>query len=193
MRRIRFLIWKELIELWQDPRLFGIVVLAPILQLVVLAYAATTDVRNVPIVVADGDRSQASRELVSRFDASPSFTVLRVFSSPPDVDSSLEHGEAWMALIIPRGYGAALERGQPQSVQVVADGSDANSAGVSLSYATNLIQSFGQELGARSGRASGRPSAPAASIQPVVRVWFNPRLESREFMIPGVIALLLLV
>src|SRR6478672_6085551 len=98
-----------------------------------------------------------------------------------------------MALIIPRGYGAGLEQGQPQSVQVVADGSDANSAGVSLSYATNLIQSFGQELGARSARASGRPPGPAASIQPVVRVWFNPRLESREFMIPGVIALLLLV
>jgi len=193
MQRIRFLVWKELIELRQDPRLFAIVVMAPIIQLFMLAYAATTDIRNVPIVVADGDRSQASRELVSRFDASPSFTVTRVFNSPPDVDPSLERGEAWMALIIPRGYGAGLEHGQPQSVQVVADGSDANSAGVSLSYATNLIQSFGQELGARSARASGRPPGPSASIQPVVRVWFNPRLESREFMIPGVIALLLLV
>ena len=193
MQRIRFLIWKELIELRQDPRLFAIVIMAPIIQLFMLAYAATTDIRNVPIVVADGDRSQASRELVSRFDASPSFTVTRVFNSPPDVDPSLERGEAWMALIIPRGYGAGLEQGQPQSVQVVADGSDANSAGVSLSYATNLIQSFGQELGARFARASGRPPGPAASIQPVVRVWFNPRLESREFMIPGVIALLLLV
>lgn len=193
MQRIRFLIWKELIELRQDPRLFAIVVMAPIIQLFMLAYAATTDIRNVPIVVADGDRSQASRELVNRFDASPSFTVTQVFNSPPDVDPSLERGEAWMALIIPRGYGAGLEQGQPQSVQVVADGSDANSAGVSLSYATNLIQSFGQELGARSARGSTRPTGPSASIQPVVRVWFNPRLESREFMIPGVIALLLLV
>jgi len=193
MQRIRFLIWKELIELRQDPRLFAIVVMAPIIQLFMLAYAATTDIRNVPIVVADGDRSQASRELVNRFDASHSFTVTQVFNSPPDVDPSLERGEAWMALIIPRGYAAGLEQGQPQSVQVVADGSDANSAGVSLSYATNLIQSYGQELGARSARASGRSTGPAASIQPVVRVWFNPRLESREFMIPGVIALLLLV
>ena len=193
MRRIRFLIWKELIELRQDPRLFAIVILAPIVQLFMLAYAATTDIRNVPIVVADADRSQASRELVSRFDASPSFTVTRVFNSPPDVDPSIERGEAWMALIIPRGYGAGLEQGQPQSVQVVADGSDANSAGVSLSYATNLIQSFSQELGARAARAAGQPPGPSASIQPVVRVWFNPRLESREFMIPGVVALLLLV
>ena len=75
MRRVRFLVWKELIELRQDPRLFGIVVLAPILQLFLLGYAATTDVRDVPVVVADADRSSESRALIARFDASPSFTV----------------------------------------------------------------------------------------------------------------------
>jgi ABC-2 type transport system permease protein len=193
MRRIRFLIWKELIELRQDPRLFGIVVLAPIVQLFMLAYAATTDVRNVPIIVADADRSTESRELVSRFDASPSFTVTQVVASPDDVDRALERSEAWMALVVPRGYGAALATGQPQAVQIVADGSDANSAGVSLSYASNLIAGYGQELAARAGVAAGRAGAPQASIQPVVRVWFNPRLESRDFMIPGIVALLLLV
>src|SRR5215217_2374273 len=108
MRRIRFLIWKELIELGQDPRLFGVVVLAPILQLFMLAYAATTDVRDVPIVVSDSDRTSASRELVARFDGSPSFTVTRVVSSPNDIDRVLERGEAWIALVVPRGYGAAL-------------------------------------------------------------------------------------
>ena len=73
MRRIRILVWKELIELRQDPRLFGIVILAPLIQLFMLAYAATTDVRNVPVVIADADRSRASRELVSRFEGSPIF------------------------------------------------------------------------------------------------------------------------
>jgi drug efflux transport system permease protein len=192
MRRIRFLLWKELIELRQDPRLFGIVVMAPIVQLFMLAYAATTDVRNVPIIVADADRSSASRELVSRFDASGSFTVVDVVSSPDDVDGALEHGDAWLALVVPRGYGAAIASGQPQAVQIVADGSDANSAGVSLSYATNLIASYSQELASRSAPTAA-PSASAASIQPIVRVWFNPRLESRDFMIPGIVALLLLV
>jgi len=193
MRRIRFLIWKELIELRQDPRLFGIVVMAPIIQLFLLAYAATTDIRDVPIVVADADRSTASRELVSRFDASPSFTVARLVSSPDEVDGLLERGEAWMALVVPPGYGAALASGRSQAVQIVADGSDANSAGVSMSYATNLIAGFGQEVVARAAIASGRDPAAAAAIQPVVRVWFNPRLESRDFMIPGIVAILLLV
>ncbi len=193
MRRIRFLIWKELIELRQDPRLFGIVVLAPIIQLFLLAYAATTDVRNVPIVVADADRSSASRELVSRFDASPSFTVLSIVASPDEIDAPLERGEAWMALVVPRGYGAALAGGQAQAVQIVADGSDANSAGVSLSYATNLVAAYGQEIAERASVAAGRGDTTVAGIQPVVRVWFNPRLESRDFMIPGIVALLLLV
>jgi ABC-2 type transport system permease protein len=192
MRRIRFLIWKELIELRQDPRLFGIVVMAPILQLFLLAYAATTDVRNVPILIADADRSAMSRELISHFEASPSFTVTGIVNSPDDVDAVLERGGAWLALVVPPGYGAAIEGGQPTAVQVVADGSDANSAGVSLSYATNLIASYGQEVAARLASARGGHTT-VATIQPVVRVWFNPRLESRDFMIPGIVAILLLV
>jgi len=193
MRRIGFLVWKELIELGQDPRLFGIVILAPIIQLFALAYAATTDVRNVPIVVVDADRSSDSRELVERFDASPSFTVTGVLASPSDADHALESGQAWMALILPHGFGAELLAGRPQSVQIVADGSDANSAGVSLSYATNLIAQYGQERAAAFATAAGRRDAPVPGITPVVRVWFNPRLESRDFMIPGIVALLLLV
>ena len=192
MRRIRFLIWKELIELGQDPRLFGIVVIAPILQLFMLAYAATTDVRNVPIVIADADRSTLSRELISRFDASPSFTIAGIVNSPDEVDAVLERGQAWLALVVPRGYGASLERGQSTAVQIVADGSDANSAGVSLSYASNLVAGYSQEISMRAAVERGGPRS-TATIQPVVRVWFNPRLESRDFMIPGIVAILLLV
>ncbi len=193
MHRIRVLIWKELIELGQDPRLFGIVVLAPILQLFLLAYAATTDVRNVPIVIADADRSSASRELASRFEASPSFSVVRVVSGTQDVDPFLERGDAWLAVVVPRGYGAALAGGTAQSVQILADGSDANSAGVSLGYATNLIAAYGQEMAARSTAALPAGTGRAGGLAPVVRVWFNPRLESRDFMIPGIVAILLLV
>jgi len=195
MRRVRFLVWKELIELRQDPRLFGIVVLAPILQLFLLGYAATTDVRNVPLVVADADRSSGSRELIDRFDASPSFTVVGIVTGVDEVDPYLERQIAWIALEIPPGYGAAIGAGRPQTVQLLADGSDANSAGVSLGYAGNLIATYAQELAGRQLAAAGAAvgTGGEGSITPEVRVWFNPRLESRDFMIPGVIALLLLV
>jgi len=189
MRRVGFLIWKELIELRQDPRLFGVVVFAPILQLLMLGYAATTDIRHVPVVVADADRSAASRDLIARFAASPTFTVVGIVTGANEVDPYLERGRAWMALSIPAGYGETLGAGRPQTVQVIADGSDANSTNIGLGYATNLIAGYAQQITIER-RGAG---APAAGIEPRVRVWFNPRLESRDFMIPGVLALLLLM
>jgi ABC-2 type transport system permease protein len=183
------MIWKELIELKEDPRLFGLVIVAPILQLFMLGYAATTDVRDVPVVVADADRSAASRDLIARFDASPNFTIAGTVTSTSEVDPFLESGSAWMALAIPAGYGDALGRGDAQTVQVIADGSDANSTNVAMGYATNLVAAYSQELMAR----RTPPAAGRGGIEPRVRVWFNPRLESRDFMLPGVLALLLLV
>jgi ABC-2 type transport system permease protein len=190
MRRVGFLIWKELLELRQDPALFGLVVFAPILQLFMLGYAATTDIRNVPVVVADADRSPTSRDLIARFDASPNFTIINIVATPREIDPFLERGRAWMALAIPAGYGDAIGRGMGETLQIVADGSDANSTNVALGYATNLLAGYAQDLVA--ARLPG--AAPrAAGIEPRVRVWFNARLESRDFMIPGVLALLLLV
>jgi ABC-2 type transport system permease protein len=197
VRRIRHLVWKELIELRRDPRLLAIVIVAPIVQLVLLGYAATTDVRNVPIAVADADRSRESRELMRRFNASRIFTVVTVLGDPAAAGRYLEDGRAWLALSIPSGFGRALAGGVSETLQLVADGSDANSAGVSLAYANNLLAGYAQEIAEQ--RASTGPTfiaMPAGTggvIDPRIRVWFNPRLESRDFMIPGIIALLLLV
>ena len=185
--RLAHIIRKEFLELRQDPRLFGIVIIAPIIQLTMLGYAATTDVRNVPLVVVDQDTSRESRELVSRFDASPSFEVIDGLSSIDEVDEYLDTGRAWMALDIPPGYGERIRAGRPTTVQVVADGTDANSTNVALGYAGTLISSYARELAS----PSGQPPVPLVSAD--VRVWFNPQLESKDFMIPGILALLLLV
>ena len=198
MRRVGFLIWKELIELKGDPRLFAIVIAAPILQLFMLGYAATTDVRNVPVVIADADRSTASRDLIARFAASSYFTIVAVVTSPNDVDPYLEGGSASMALAIPAGYGEALAVARPQSLQIVADGSDANSTGIAMGYATNLIAAYAEELSTRRASVAqlsdgGASSGGFRGIEPRVRVWFNPRLDSRDFMLPGILAALLLV
>jgi ABC-2 type transport system permease protein len=188
MRRVAFLVWKELVELRGDPRLFGILILAPILQLLLLGYAATTDIHDVPVIVADLDRSAASRTLIDHFAASANFTIVGLVGSVDDVAPYLEEGRAWMAVAIPRGYEAAILRGEPQTVQVVADGSDANSTTVAMGYATNLIAAYAEDLTAR----QRPPRTTAGPIGARVRVWFNPRLASRDFMIPGVLALLLL-
>jgi ABC-2 type transport system permease protein len=193
MQRLRFLIWKEFLELKMNPRLFGLVFIAPILQLTLLGYAATTDVKDVPVVVADGDRSPASRELVGRFDASRNFSVIDVVTTNAAIDPYLERGTAWLAVSIPTGYGADVTAHRPVTVQLVADGTDANSTTVALGYATGLLGGYAQELVEQRAAASGGPAPRGGGIDARVRVWFNPQLESRFFMIPGVLALVLLV
>ena len=190
MRTVLFLMWKELLELKQNPRLFPVIFLAPLIELTVLGYAATTDVRDIPVVVADNDRSVQSRELIGRFEASANFTVIDVVGGIDEVDPFLERGRAWMALAIPADYGREVRLGRPAAVQVVADGSDANSTNVALGYAAALVGEYAQALASR-GPGGGRTAPPG--IQPVVRVWFNSRLESPFFMLPGIVALLLLV
>jgi drug efflux transport system permease protein len=187
MKRLAHIIRKEFLELRQDPRLFGIVIIAPIIQLTMLGYAATTDVRNVPLVVVDQDASSESRELVSRFEESPSFEVVDALSSTDEVDHYLNTGRAWMALDIPEGYGERIRAGRPTTVQVLADGTDANSTNVALGYAGALVATYARELALQWGQSS----VPLVTAD--VRVWFNPELESKDFMIPGILALLLLV
>jgi ABC-2 type transport system permease protein len=189
IRRIGTLVWKEFVELRNSPHLLRLVLVAPVIQLTLLGYAATTDITNVPIVVVDGDRSPRSRQLLERFAGSPHFDVVAALIDPAGVEAYLAGGRAWLAVIVPPGFGAAIERGAPQvlrQVQVLADGTDANSSGVALSYATGLVGDYGAAIARERGVA-------LPSIDARVRVWFNPELESRDFMVPGVIALLLLV
>lgn len=188
MKRILILMRKEFLELRQEPRLFSIVIMAPLIQLTMLGYAATTDVRNVPVVVVDQDRSSASRDLIARFDVSDNFTIAYTVSAVDEIDEYLDSGRAWMALVIPADYGERLGTGRTAVVQVVADGTDANSTNVAIGYAGALISGYSRELAAETGRGTAIPLVDAA-----VRVWYNPSLESRQFMIPGILALVLLV
>ena len=165
--------------------------IAPILQLILLGYAATTDVKNVPMVVADADRSTASRELVSRFDASPYFTVDDGrHQRERDRRRISRRGGAWMALVDP-GRATAQQRGagRPAAVQVVADGTDANSTNVALGYATNLVAGYAQELLAAQAAGRAPPARPerarARLVQPAAG---EPVLHD-----PGRAALLLIV
>ncbi len=189
MHRIRTLMWKEFRELFRDPRLFGLIIIAPVLQLTVLGYAATTDVRHVPIAIIDGDRSPASRQLVGQFAGSTYFDIVAELDGPLQVDRLLADRTAWLGIVVPAGFGDALMgKGDAakRQVQLLADGSDANSSGLALAYASSVVSQFNQVRAAELGMT-------ALPLDGRVRVWFNPQLESKDFMIPGVLALLLLV
>ena len=192
MRRLWYVMWKELLELRQDPRLFSIIFLAPVIQLTLLGYAATTDVKDVPLLIVDQDRSPASRQLISRFEASPYFSIAGTVGNVNDVEPWLERGKAWLALTIPADYHEAIDGGRPATLQIIADGTDSSSTGIAMGYAASLVNTYNQELARQRLLAAGQ-DAPPTAIDARIRVWFNPELESRYFMIPGIVALLLLV
>ena len=159
MQRLRALIWKEFLELRMNPRLFGLVIFAPLVQLTLLGYAATTDVRDTPIVVADGDRSRTSRELIHRFDAARSFTVIDTVNNINEIEPYLESGRAWLGIVIPSGFGSDIGSGLVPTVQIAADGTDANSTTVALGYATGLMGEYAAEVGRMAGRL--KPASPS--------------------------------
>lgn len=190
--RIFTLIWKEFIELRRSPQLLRLVLIAPVIQLTLLGYAATTDITNVPMAIVDGDRSPRSRQLIERFAVSPYFDIVREESDPRAVEPDLATGDVRVALVIPPGFGRAIDTaglpaGGPPVVQILADGTDANSSGVALAYVQGLVSDFNVSL------AGERGVSGAGAIDGRIRVWFNPDLESRNFMVPGVLALLLMI
>lgn len=189
MRRILVLVRKEFLELRQTPVLLRLILIAPILQLLLLGYAATTDVKNVPVVVVDADRTDRSRELVERFAASPFFKIVAEEIDAREVDKHLSRGDAWLALVIPAGLERSIGTSGttgPVDVQLLADGSDANSSGIALAYASGLVRDFNTSILAERGTVR-----PPFNVS--LRVWYNPELVSRDFMVPGVLAMLLLV
>ena len=187
--RLRTLIWKEFIELRRSPQLLRLVIIAPVVQLTLLGYAATTDIRNVPIAVVDADRSAHSRRLIEHFSASPYFDLAVEEVDARAVAPRIAQGDVWLALVVPEGFGSELDRpggGAGPVVQVIADGTDANSSGVAIGYVQALVAEFNQRRLEAAGPVQG-------GIDGRIRIWFNPELESRNFMVPGVLALLLMI
>jgi ABC-2 type transport system permease protein len=181
--RIFELVRKELLQIWREPRVRRMIVVAPMIQLVVFGYAVSTDIRHTSTFVVDHDRTRDSRELVDAFAASGYFRVVGRSDRPSDLTSALDHGEAIVGLQIPAGYAAALRGGQGADVQVVLDGTQSNTATVARGYAERIVQ----EVAARA------VSAPRPAVDLRERAWFNPDLASRNYNVPAVVGTIILL
>jgi ABC-2 type transport system permease protein len=188
------MIVKEFLQLRQDKKLIPTLFVGPLFQLMALGYAANLDVSAIPTVLVDQDRSPASRRLVERFTGSGYFEVKGGVDSAFEVEPWLVGGQAQVALVIPLGYGEDAAAGRTPRVQVLADGTDSNSAVVGLGYASRIVGEAGAALVADRPQAARRSRArPAGSIDLVPRVWYNPDLKSRWFYVPAVLAMVLLL
>jgi ABC-2 type transport system permease protein len=189
--RLRSLIRKEFIQIGRDKRTLILVLVIPIMQLFLLGYAATNDVRNVPLAVYNQDRGPEARLLLDAYKAADYFKISYDVSSEAELSELIDSGQARAGLIIPPGYGEDVQGGKPAQVMFILDGSDPTVASTALSAAQLIGQAYStQVLEARLTK-----TGQAASIQPPLQVstnvWYNPDLISAHFMIPGVIGMIL--
>jgi len=186
VERIHQMVAKEFIQIFRDKRMKAIVFVIPLLQTMVFGYAVTMDVNNIPTAVYDLDRSPESRELVRRLSASSYFDVRYAPGSPAEVQDLLDRSRVTVALQIDRGFSADLHRRIPAAVQLLVDGTDSNTGIVALDYANRIILKYARDL------------APAGSAPPVridlrQRAWYNPELKSKNYNVPGVIAMVIML
>ncbi len=193
MSRIPTMIRKEFIQILRDPKTLRINILAPVFQLIILGYAASLDVREIPTVVCDLDNSKTSRDFVALFTNSGYFRLTALAKTPGDIDRSIDDGDATIALLIPRDFGNDLKGGRIPQLEVIADGAETNSATLGLSYATMIVTQYSRGIIVQTFRRMSGAGLVPGRVSPEIRVWYNPELRSRNFMIPGVVGLLLMV
>lgn len=192
VERLRRMLVKEFLQLFRDPKMRRMVFLVPMVQVLVFGYAVSTDVRNVPTAVMDFDRSVSSRELLSGFSASGYFRFVAETRDAEAAQGLLDRGTAGAILRIDHGFEGDLRAGRTATLQVIADGTDSNTARIALDYAGRIAGRFSDRvLLARIVRLRGEVKPPAR-VELVSRAWFNENLESRNFYVPGVIALIVM-
>jgi ABC-2 type transport system permease protein len=183
---------KEVLQLRHDRRMIPAMIAGPLIQLLALGFSANTDVQHVPLLLVDLDRTAESRRLVDRFVGSGYFDLVAAGETQAAIEPALVSGEAEIALVIPAGYAADLEAGRTARVQIVADGSNSNSAVVGLGYATRIVGAEGAErVEARLDRIPEARRPGRTDLRP--RVWYNPDLKSRWFYVPAITAMTLML
>ena len=187
--RIIALLKKEFGQLFKDRRLLPIVFLAPVLQLTFLGFAASLDVKNISMVLCDLDKTAESRALISSFTNSGYFTLRYATDDYNAIQGYLDDNKATMALVIPPKFADKILRREPSKIQVLLDGSEGNTTAITMGYVSQVIMKSSTQILAE--YFGGK--LPTGRVDAELRAWYNPSLTSRNFMVPGVLVLILLI
>jgi ABC-2 type transport system permease protein len=186
-QRIMALLKKEFGQLFKDKKLLPLVFVAPVLQLTFMGFAASLDVKNISVVLCDLDKTESSRDLIEKFTNSGYFTIEYSTEDYSTIQNYLDNNKTTMALIIPQKFGDEILRHEPAKVQVLLDGSEGNSTAIAMGYVNQILVDYSNNILAE---VSG--SARIGGINARTRAWFNPSLRSRNYMVPGVLVMILL-
>ncbi len=189
--RLMSLIRKEFIQILRDPRTLALTFVLPVLMLFMLGYAATNDVRNVPLAVFDQDRSAASRRLLDAYRAADYFQLAYEVGSEEEIRSLIDRNTARAGLVIPPDYGEKITAGRPAQIAFLLDGSDPNVANTALAAATMIGQSYATNLMVERLERVGQAGSVQMPLEVRTRVLYNPAMVSAYYMIPGLIGMIL--
>ncbi|MGA3243262.1 MAG: ABC transporter permease [Bacteroidota bacterium] len=189
LQRIIALLKKEFGQLIKDRRLLPIVFIAPVLQLTFLGFAASLDVKNISMVICDLDKTVESRAFIQRFSNSGYFTIEYATEDYNSIQQYVDNNKVTMALVVPPRFGDKVLRKEPATIQVIFDGSEGNTAAISMGYINQIIIGASTEILTDVLGGTGL----SGRVDAEVRAWYNPSLKSRNFMVPGVLVLILLI
>ncbi len=190
LRRLWAMARKEALHIRRDPRSLGLALGIPLLMLLAFGYALTLDVDRVPFVVWDQSGTAQSREFVSRFSGTPYFTLHGTVADSAALERAIDTRAAMLALVIPPDFARDLDAGRTAPVQAIVDGSDSNTAGIVLGYSQGIAQTFNRDVALdQIRRRTGLATGGALDLR--TRVWFNPDLASRNFIVPGILAVIM--
>jgi ABC-2 type transport system permease protein len=191
LRRIKAIAVKETLQIRRDPISLLIALLMPFMQMTLLGYGVSLDVKHLPVCVFDREASQNSQALLKRFQASEYFTIVEGFDDYREVTTALDRGTCRIAIVVPQDFSERLSDTGSSAVQALVDATDTNTANVAIGYAQAVVSGFSASVELFVESLNGNPVARLQPVAAQSRVWFNEDLESRNFIIPGVVALVM--
>ncbi|MCA9686943.1 MAG: ABC transporter permease, partial [Myxococcales bacterium] len=189
MSRLWAIAYKELLQLLRDKLTLGMMVMIPVVQLLLFGYAINTDVRHMPLVVYDQDRSATSRDLVRRLVVTGYYDEVGEVHGYEEMAVALRRGHASVGLVLPPDLGSELALGRGSTVQLVVDGSDPLTVGSATNTAVSLVQGYSQQLLIERLAAQGSAAPQLLSVEPTT--WYNPELRTAVYVVPGLIGVIL--
>lgn len=189
---IQFII-KELLQFKRDKKMLAVVFMAPILQLILLGYGANMDVNVVHTTIFDQDKTVTSREYIRNLEESGYFAIDHYTSSYKEVTELINDGKTIVGIVIPKDFEKKLNRRESVSIQTLFEGSDGNTASISLGYIQGITNRFSQKVVVETKDKYGIKIPISGSLVPEVRVWYNPEMKTRNYMVPGIMGLILMI
>ena len=189
-RRLRAVLIKELHHITRDARSLGMALAVPVMMLLLYGYALSLDVDRIPTLIYDQDRTEASRDLIRQFQGSRFFQVRGFVDSYAPIERGIDRNQVLIGVVIPRDYSRNVGSGREAPVQILIDGSDSNTVAIALGYAETVVRNYSLHLRAEAqNRRGGQQMAPPVDAR--LRVWYNSSLESKNYVVPGLVAVIL--